>query len=47
MLDVHDRARLRRGDHELRLHAQIGGNLNDIANLCRRRRLIWIMNIGE
>ena len=39
VLDVHDGARLRGCDDELRLHAEISGDLDHVADFRRRRRL--------
>ena len=47
VLDVDDGARFGRRDDELRLHAQVRGNLDDVANLTGRRRLIRIVDVRE
>src|SRR6185503_7173346 len=47
VLDVHDGSRLRGRDEELRLHAQVRRNLDDVANFGGRRSLIGIMNVRE
>ena len=47
VLDVHDGAGLRRGDDELRLHAEVCRDLDDVDDLGRRRRLIRVVDVGE
>ena len=47
VLDVHDAARLRGRDDELRLHAQVRRNLDDVDDFAGRRRLIRVVNVGE
>ena len=47
VLDVDDGARFGRRDDELRLHAQIRRDLDDVADFPRRRRLIRIVDVRE
>src|SRR4030095_11665747 len=45
VLDVHDGSRLRSRDDELRLHAQVRGNLDDVADFGGRGRPVRQMSV--